>query len=166
MPPFMLCTRWLAIWLSYQRLSGARPGEILQLRAADLDMTGKIWEFRPGRHKNEHHDRERIIFLGPQAQAIIRNYLTLDLSALLFRPDLSEEKRNLEKRQARKTPLTPSAKKRRARQNPRGNAGDQYTVATYRRAITRACQKAGVPTWTPQPITAQRSDRGEEAIRC
>ncbi len=28
----------------------------------------------------------------------------------------------------------------------------QYDVATYRRAIARACEKAGLPVWTPHRL--------------
>jgi integrase len=135
-----------------QRLTGARPGEILQLRLVDLDRNRDVWEFRPGRHKTEHQNRERIIFIGPQGQAIIAKYLGLDLTAPLFSPAASEECRNLERRAKRQTPLTPSAKQRRTRQKPQGCAGMHYSVAAYRRAIARACEQAGVPVWTPHRL--------------
>jgi integrase len=138
-----------------QRLTGARSGEIVQLRAFDIDRTGDVWEFRPKRHKTEHHDRERIIFFGPQAQAIITKYLALDLNAPLFRPEESEAARSVERRKNRKTPLWPShlqmqeQKKNRRRRRVLHQA---YDVATYRRAIVRACVKAGVPAWTPHRL--------------
>jgi integrase len=161
----------LADAVRVQRLTGARPSEVLGLRAVEINRTGPIWEFRPGRHKTEHYDRERIIFFGPRAQQILRNYLTLEMTAPLFRPDLSEERRNLQKRQARRTPLTPSAKIRRAGQYPRGVVGQQYDVASYRRAITRACEKAGVLAWTPHQLrhtaaTEVRKRFGLEAAQC
>lgn len=142
----------IADMVQVQRLTGARPGELARMRAMEIDMTGPVWEYRPGRHKTEHHDRERIIFIGPKAQAIIRNYLTLDLTAPLFRPSLSEQHRNLERRASRKTAMTPSATKRRARQNPRSLAGEEYAIGSYRRAVARACEKAGLPTWTPNQL--------------
>lgn len=135
-----------------QRLTGARPGELPEMRAVEIDMTGPVWEYRPGRHKGEHHDRERIIFIGPQAQGILRKYLSLDMTAPLFCPARSEEQRNLERRANRQTCLTPTAKTRRARQNPKGKAGESYGVAEYRRAISRACEKAGQPHWTPHQL--------------
>ena len=138
-----------------QRLTGARPGEIVQLCATDIDRSGDVWEFRPERHKTEHHDRERIIFFGPQAQMIINRYLGLDLSGPLFRPGQSEAARNAGRRKDRKTPMWPShlqmqeqKKKRRSRRL----LHEAYDVSTYRRAITRACAKAGVPTWTPHRL--------------
>lgn len=148
--PFL--TPMVADIVRVQRLSGARPGEILQMRALDLDRSSDVWEFRPGRHKGEHHDRARVVFIGPQAQRILQKYSSLEMAAPFFRPDVSEESRNLQKRQSRKSPMTPSAKKRRARQKSRGRAGEQYTVAVYRRAIARACKKAGVPVWTPHQL--------------
>jgi integrase len=138
-----------------QRLTGARPGEIVQLRATDIDRSGDVWEFRPERHKTEHHDRDRVIFFGPQAQLIINRYLGLDLSGPLFRPNQSEAARNAERRKERKTPMWPShlqiqeqKKKRRSRRV----LHEAYDVSSYRRAITRACAKAGVPTWTPHRL--------------
>jgi len=138
-----------------QRLTGARPGEIVQLRAVDIDRSGEVWEFRPERHKTEHHDRERVIFFGPQAQEIIRKYLGLDLSGPLFRPDQSEVERSAERRKQRKTPLWPShlrMQEQKKQRRGRRFLHQQYDVAAYRRAITRACAKAGVPVWTPHRL--------------
>ena len=63
------------------------------MRAADIDMNGtevagvRLWVYRPAEHKTEHHDRDRVIFLGPKAQAAIRPWLTGDPAAYLFVPD-------------------------------------------------------------------------------
>ena len=48
-PRFLSCPPWSATWSGCKDFTGARPGEILQLRAADLDMSGPVWESRPGR---------------------------------------------------------------------------------------------------------------------
>ena len=34
-----------------------RPGEVIRLRGADLDMSGPMWEYRPPIHKTQHHVR-------------------------------------------------------------------------------------------------------------
>jgi integrase len=52
--------------------AGMRPGEILQLRGADLDTSGPVWVYRPRRHKTEHTGRDRVVFLGPRAQAVLK----------------------------------------------------------------------------------------------
>src|SRR5262249_32167469 len=51
-----------------QRLTGCRPGEVMVMRAIDLNMTGPVWTYRPASHKNKHRGLDRVIFLGPQAQ--------------------------------------------------------------------------------------------------
>lgn len=72
--------------IELQLATGMRPGEVVQMRTRDLDMTGKIWEYRPESHKTEHHGIERVIFLGPRAQEIVRPFLKSDLGAYLFDP--------------------------------------------------------------------------------
>lgn len=48
--------------------------------------------------------------------------------------------------------------------------GDRYTIAAYRRAITRACEDAGIPAWNPHRLrhsagTRIRREYGLEASR-
>ena len=61
--------------IDLQLWSACRPGEAFVMRGIDINMQGPIWEFRPSSHKLEHHDIERVIFLGPHAQAIIKPWL-------------------------------------------------------------------------------------------
>ena len=70
-----------------QLVTGMRPGEVVQMRVCDIDMSGKIWDYRPASHKTEHHGKERIIFLGPQAQEIVRPFLKPEVDAHLFSPE-------------------------------------------------------------------------------
>ena len=65
-----------------------RPGEVTSIRSCDLDSTGSIWVYRPASHKTQHHSRDRIIYLGPQAQQVIKPFLKSDLS-LVFSLKLS-----------------------------------------------------------------------------
>ena len=67
-------------------LTGARPGEACILRACDLNTSGSVWEYRPSVHKTQHHDRERIVFIGPKAQEVVKPWLTTNLTAYLFSP--------------------------------------------------------------------------------
>jgi integrase len=136
------------VWamVEIQRLTGMRPGEVTIMRTMDLDTSGKVWEYVPGRHKTEHHERERRIYLGPKAQQILRPWLRTDLAAHLFSPAEAESERIATMRERRKTPVQPS---QRNRKKP-GKArvfGDSYDVRAYYTAISRGCRKAGVPTW-------------------
>ena len=58
------------VWamVELQRLTGMRPGEVCIMRAADLDTSGRVWDYIPERHKTEHHGRERRIYLGPKVR--------------------------------------------------------------------------------------------------
>ena len=90
----------------FQRLTGCRPAEVCSLRPCDLNRSEEVWIYRPESHKTEHHDRDRIIFIGPQAQGVLLRYLARDPQACCFRPCDSEAKRLAEQEANRKTPLS------------------------------------------------------------
>jgi integrase len=48
--------RTLADMVRLQLEIGMRPGEVCAMRAIDIDMTGPVWLYRPGRHKTEQTD--------------------------------------------------------------------------------------------------------------
>lgn len=68
------------------RLTGMRPGEVVQMRTADLDMAGAVWSYVPQKHKTQHHGHERVVYLGPKAQEVLRPWLRADREAYLFSP--------------------------------------------------------------------------------
>ena len=71
-----LVSKQVTAMIRLQLLSGARPGEITSLRPCDVTITtDDVWVYRPESHKTEHHGRERRIYLGPKAQAIITPFL-------------------------------------------------------------------------------------------
>ena len=61
--------------IQLQRLTGARPGEMLALRPADVDRSGEVWFYRPEHHKTAHHGKTREIAIGPRGQRILAPYL-------------------------------------------------------------------------------------------
>ncbi|HYW80086.1 MAG TPA: site-specific integrase, partial [Thermoguttaceae bacterium] len=139
--------------LRFQRLTGARPGEVCILRPCDIDRSEDVWAYRPESHKTEHHGRERIIHIGPKAQAILRPYLLRDADAYCFSPSESEAKRRAEQHANRKTPMScgnrPGTNRKRTAKR---KAGDRYTTDSYRRAIHRAADLAGVDRWSPNQL--------------
>lgn len=147
--PFVSRQVWAMIQL--QILTGARPGEVVSMRGADLTMSGKVWEYSPASHKTEHHGRERIIFLGPQAQKIVRQFLKPDLSSHLFSPADAKAEHFAVLRTKRKTPLTPSQRNRTPKAQPAKIPGGCYTVTSYGRAIRNACRKADRQARRDQP---------------
>ena len=141
--PFM--PRQVAAMVRLQLLTGMRPGEVVLMRTGDVDRNSPVWTYRPMSHKTEHHDRRRIVPLGPKAQEVLRPWLKADPEAFLFSPREAEEERRAALREARKTPLTPSQRARKRKRKPKWTPGERYRTDSYRRAITLACDKAFRP---------------------
>jgi integrase len=101
-----------------------------------------VWTYRPSAHKTAHHGKSREVYIGPKGQAQLQPYLKAKPAAFLFDPREAEAERSEKRREERQTPLTPSQKARDKRTDARTGKGERYTVASYRRAIARACDKA------------------------
>lgn len=127
--------------IEVQRLTGMRPGEVIIMRACDIDMTGDIWLYRPVRHKNTWRGRDRVCPIGPKAQTIIRKFLVPNIEAYLFSPADDRNERFSAMRANRKSPVPPSQICRK-RRNPKLLPGDRFTVHSYRRAIKYGAMKA------------------------
>ena len=137
----------------FQRFCGCRPEEVCNLRPGDLDRSGDVWTYRPDSHKTEHHNRERMIFIGPKAQEVLLRYLARDAQSHCFRPCDSEAKRRAEQERNRKTPRScGNVRGSNVKRKPKKKPGTQYTTASYRRAIHRACDKAGIARWSPNRL--------------
>ena len=147
-----------------QRLTGCRPAEVCILRPCDVDTSGDVWLYRPGSHKTEHHDRERVICVGPKAQDVLRPYLLRPAESYCFCPQESEHKRLAIRHENRRVPLScgnrPGTNRKR---RPKRRAGERYTTDTYRRAIHRAVELANrerkeqgegepLPKWSPNRL--------------
>ena len=146
----------VAAMVELQWLTGMRPGEVCGMRTRDLDMKGEVWIYRPEHHKTEHHGHGCERFLGPRAQLLLQSFLKADAAAYLFSPEDSERERNRRRREARKSPTWPSHQQRNRGAQP--TAFNQcYPVRSYRRAVRRACTKAGVTPWTPNQLRHARA---------
>lgn len=101
----------------FQLNSGARPAEVMTVKANEIDRSSDIWVYTPCQHKNAWRGAVRKILIGPEAQKAILPWLEAALAIgdhqLVF-------------------PSKEGAYKR-----------------GYGMAITRACKKAGVPSWCP-----------------
>ncbi len=58
-------------------LTGARPGEACGMRLAELDRSGDVWLFRPRQHKTAHHEKPRVLAIGPKAQEILTAFIRI-----------------------------------------------------------------------------------------
>lgn len=166
--PFM--TPPVKAMVQVQRLTGMRPGEVVIMRPCDIDRTNlKLWRYQPESHKGEHHGTERIVFLGPKAQAILLPLLLRPADAYLFSPREALADLRVRQRRARKTKVQPSQLDRRKRR-PRKAPGESYTVDSYRQAIQYACDHAKIPHWHPHQLrhtfaTEARRQFGLEAAQ-
>lgn len=138
--------------IQLQRLTGARSGELVIMRACDIDMSNpKLWVYRPIKHKNAYRGQKREIYIGPKAQEIVKQFLTTKLEAYLFSPKVALQERHAMLRKARKTKVQPSQFCRK-KSNPKRTPGEHFTVYSYRHAIASACKKAGIPQWHPHQL--------------
>lgn len=140
-----------------QMLTGARPGELRSLRWSEIDTSGDIWQYRPFHHKTKHHNRERTVRFGPRAQAILEAFKDRNRDQPLFSPAQSEAARHAALRAARKTPVQPSQVLRakvaaKSASKRERSPGTMYTRKSYRKAVARACEKAGVQHWHPHQL--------------
>jgi integrase len=126
-------SRQLQAVVDLQMLTGARPGEILRMTPGEIekDAARGVWFYRPAQHKTAHRGKGKHVPLGPDAQNILAGFLDRPGDKPLFSPREAERERT-------------------GYDNP--NAGDSYSGEGYRQAIHRACDRAGVPRWSPNQI--------------
>ncbi len=138
------------VWsmIQLQLHTAARPGEIVQMRAIDIDMSNEVWVYVPADHKTAYHGHSRMIYIGPKAKDIVRRFLTdRPIDGYFFDP-----------REAyRELMAAKATKARRPGQKPNIRKtdrviGERYTTDSYRRAIQRACDQAKVPRWHPNQL--------------
>lgn len=182
----------IATMVRVQRLTGARPSEIVTMRRMDIEMTGDVWLYRPESHKNTWRDQERVIAIGPTAQEALAPFLDREATAFLFSPAEAirwqSDQRAKHRKPDRKHPVYPCElrarqrrKERRQQTAKRRHYQARYDVDSYRRAIQYGIAKANrerikvdpkasrLPSWFPYQLrhaagTALRKQFGAEAV--
>jgi integrase len=148
-----------------QMLTGMRPGEVCQVRPSDIDTTVDPWQYRPERHKTQHHGRERVVHIGPQAQELLHGYLHRPAEGHCFSPAEAVAMQLAARSAKRRTPISCGNRPgtNRKRQTKR-SAGTSYDVHSYRRAIARGVKIANrerrkldpaavpLPNWHPNQL--------------
>lgn len=174
--------------------AGMRPGEVLAMRAEEIDASRPhLWIWRPKKHKTAHRGHARQVFLARGAIDLVSAYLLarcplcgtegrqgrlrfrdglcgpcadrqdeqgtcgpwkpilLPGDYYLFSPRRSQAERFEDMRANRKSKVQPSQLDR-GKDKPKKGPGERYKIATYHRAVTIACQKAGVERWHPHQL--------------
>ncbi len=141
--------------IEVQALTGARPGEITQMRGCDIDRSGDVSIYRPGTHKTMHRGKARAIPLGPKAQAVLLPWLKAGQTAYLFSAAEAMDLHNAARRKARRSPMTPSQAARRKKAKPKRAPRGSFDKDGYRIAIagpaTRPESPAGTRTGSATP---------------
>lgn len=153
------------VWglIQTQLLTAARPGELVQLRARDIQRLPEgCWYADLTHHKTAHHGKQRRLIFGPKAQAVLTEFLPTEKP--LDAPVFSAVEAKMQGRMDGSSPSreAPTGKDR----IPTGF----YRVDSYRRAIRRACKEAGIPPWSPNQLrhnagTRIRNDHGVEVAQ-
>lgn len=141
--------------------TGARPNEALQIRMADVDRSAAVWLFTPATHKTEHLERDRMIPLGPRAQAVLLPFVKADPTAFLFDPRDDAKARSQRRHAKRKTPAWPShMAKRRDPATLGADNNERYRVDVLGKAVSRACVAAKLDRrWTPNQLRHSAATR-------
>lgn len=111
-------------------LTGMRPQNICNISPEQIDISGKMWLFRPTVHKNawrvEKNKKHKLVIpLGPKAQSVLGPFMDRPKDMPCFSPREAEEER------------LGSCANRKERA-PR----DAYDTATYGRAVKWAIKRA------------------------
>lgn len=147
------------VWdlIQLQLLCGARPGELLGLRPLDLQTgDGQVWSVALDQHKTSHYGHQRVLWFGPQAQAILSRYLAnRAVNQPLFSPREAEADRKSRGFPSMKGRTQANPRRPDQLPNPKVSSRrirEQYDTASYRKAIARGCDKAGIPGWHPHQL--------------
>jgi len=160
MPPM------LADVVTLQRYTALRPGELCRMKWRDISREdASCWVCIPPEHKTAYQGQRRLIPLGRLCKAILMKYRNRPADAPIFSPRETEHKRPAELHERRVTPLTPSQSKRAARAMARSTTrtrapGSGWRADSYRRAMQRCLETAGLARWFPRLL---RHTRGTEA---
>lgn len=153
--PFTSRQVWALIQL--QLFTGARGGELFQLRPKDIERAGVdgVWTYSPAEHKNAHREQTRTIYFGPRAQEVLEPFVEERApDAYMFSPAeaMAEQyARRHARRQIKLSSGNRPGSNRRA--SPAKQPGSHYTAASYGRAIQYACDQAFPP---PERLARKR----------
>jgi integrase len=145
------CNHPVAAMIRLQRLTGMRPGEVCRMTWSEIDTSGPVWVYQPGRHKNAWRGKDRVIAFGPKAQAILADFRHVEPEQPIFSPARLMKERWAEMRKKRKSKVQPSQITR-AKVRPKRRWAIRYTPKSYRQAVVRASKRANVTAWFPYQI--------------
>lgn len=154
---FPLLTQVLNDMILFQQFTGCRPGEVCKIKPGMVDRSDEVWLVNLVEHKTSHRGKERVIYVGPKAQAVLSPYLLRGEDDFCFSPKESEKQRLCARHQERRTNENSgnrpgyNARTRQARK-PRKQPGECYTTGSYGKAIQYACKRGKLENWSPNQL--------------
>ena len=144
----------VATMVRLQLLTAVRPGKVCISRPCDLDTSDDVWVYTPAAHKTAHktahHGHERRVLLGRSSQAVLAPFLHRSPAAYCFNPAEAEAERRAELTKNRRTPRSCGNRPGTNRvRTPIRTPGERYDASSYRRAVQRGCDAAGVDRFHP-----------------
>ena len=154
----------VAAMVKLQLLTGMRPGEVLKMRAGDIDTSGEVWIYRPELHKNAWRGKQRTVMIGPRGQDVLLPFLIgRQPNEYLFNPHDGRQQ------------FVEANWREDAKSYVRGsNDGENkpYTLHGYISSIQRVCKRLKIEKWSPGRLrhnaaTNVNRDAGDiDAARC
>ena len=109
-------------------------------------------------HKNAWRGHERVLYLGPRAQEVLRRFLTnVAPEGFLFSPRQAMEEHIAMRRAQRNSKRTPSELSKKRKRRPRRAPATRYTVNTFQQAVRRGCRRAKVVAWSVLQVRHTRA---------
>lgn len=147
-----------------QVATGMRPSEICRIRPKDIDRSGADWIYRLETHKTARFGKTKSVPIVGDARAALQPFMDRDSDEYCFRPEESAQWHRDQRTANRKTPPNCGCKKGTKRaENPRAY-NPSFDSCAYRRAITRAAEKAKVPHWYPYQLRHGAATSVREAL--
>lgn len=128
--------------------------DVCIMRPTDLETSGRIWFYRPRKHKTQHLGKARLIAIGPRAQEYLKPFLARRMNVTT--PIFSPREAFIEGCEKRRQAFDASERKgdyRRAAsyqaRERKGRGGEEFDRTLYARHIARACEAAKIDAWSP-----------------
>lgn len=139
--------------IELQLLTGMRSSELCNMKPGLINRTGEIWFYYPDRYKGDHIDgyEEKIIPLGPKAQAILAPYLLRPDNSYCFTPKEAHKQRTGNKGCSKAVKYDRLTYRRAV----------QYAIAQANKSIQAECQtddeyQVKKIKWTPHQLRHNR----------
>ena len=132
------------VWamIQFMLFTGCRPSEAVALKWSEIDTSKSVWMYTPKHHKTSHKGKNRVIVIGPQGQQVLNGIREMSRSDFVFDPQVGFE-------EYVRRAFGDKAKARKV--------GASYTKHGLNTAIRNACDKAGIPRWSPGQLRKTRA---------